>query len=87
MQARCSFQEYHQPFWSRSTSGLGGGGIEIRSTSTINMTSNGFWGSIQLPPGVDESQLKYYGGHRALASPLRGAFFAVNQLDSNGNDL
>jgi hypothetical protein len=53
---------------------LGGTGIGVRSTSKTNMTSNGFWGSIQLPPSVDASQLIYYGGHRALASPLRGVF-------------
>jgi hypothetical protein len=59
---------------------LGGGGIGIRSTSSTNMTSNGFWCSIQLPPSVDVSQLKYYGGHRALASPLRGVFCLLINL-------
>jgi hypothetical protein len=65
---------------------LGGGGIGIRSISMTNVTSNGFCCSIQLPPGIDVSQLKYYGGRRALASPLRGVSCSVWH-DLNGHDL
>jgi hypothetical protein len=54
---------------------FGGAGIGIRSTSKTNMTSNGFWCSIQLPPGLVGLQLQYYGGHRTLARPLCGVFY------------
>jgi hypothetical protein len=55
----------------------GGSGIGIRSTSLTNVTSNGSRGSIQLPFGMDVSQLKYYEGGRALAMPWRGVFLFV----------
>jgi hypothetical protein len=42
-----------------------------------NVTSNGFCCSIQLRPGIDVSQLKYYGGRRALANPERGVFHSL----------
>jgi hypothetical protein len=51
-----------------------------------NVTSNGYCCSNQLPPGIDVAQLKYYGGRRALASPLRGVFCSVWH-DLNGHDL
>jgi hypothetical protein len=57
---------------------LGDAVMGMRSTSITNVTSNGFWCSIQLPPGVDVSQLKYYGGRRALASPQRGVSFPAS---------
>jgi hypothetical protein len=53
---------------------MGGGGIGIRSINMMNVTSKGSCCSILLPPDIDVWQLKYYGGRRALASPLRGVF-------------
>jgi hypothetical protein len=56
-------------------------GIGILSTSLTNVTSIASRCSIQLPSSVDVSQLKYYEGRRALAMPLRGAFYLCPRLN------
>lgn len=59
----------------------GSAGMGILSISLMKLTSSGSRGTIQLLPSFWSWQLKYYGGDRALASPLRGFFLPVRIYD------